>query len=94
MMNTVLLATVAGFWLLLTVGLIRARRSWAPMTVVAPLVLLLLGIALNHWVAPWGTIAIGLIHVVLCSILVWMWLTERVRTRHRTRDTRRGDSSP
>ncbi len=81
-MNTlIVLLVVWSFWLSLTLGLMRAGRSWFPMTVVPPILLSLLGLSVDRWLLPWGTILVVAIHAILWLFLIWMWLRDRFAAR-------------
>ena len=78
-MNTfVLLLVVWSFWLLLTTAALWGGRCWFPMTVVPPILLSLLGVSVDRWFPPWGTILVVGIHAPLWLFVIWMWLRSRL----------------
>lgn len=76
-----ILLVIWSFWLFLTIGAIRAGRSWFPMTIVPPILLSLLGISVERWFSPWGTIIVVGIHAPLWLFVIWMWLRDRLNHR-------------
>lgn len=78
MHGLLVLLVVWSFWLFLTIGLVWAGRSWFPMTIVPAVLLSLLGVGVNHWLLPWGTIIVAGIHAPLWLVVIWMWLRDRV----------------
>jgi len=64
--NTWLSLVVVVFWLGLGIA-IRASRSTTSIFPVIPLVpgvLWLVGVVVNHFASPWGTVVVGAIHYV------------------------------
>jgi len=81
-MNLILvLLVVWSFWAFLTIAAIWAGRCWFPMTVVPPILLSLLGVGVDRWLPPWGTVIVVGIHAALWLFLIWMWLRDRLAAR-------------
>ncbi len=79
--NLLALGVIWTFWLFVTIGLIREEASWFPFTIVVPMVLSVLAIAINRWWLPWGTTLVVAIHAVLWMYALSVWLQIR-RERH------------
>src|SRR4051812_48602030 len=79
-LNILALGVVWTFWLWFTIGAIRARVSWFPFTLVAPLVLSVVAIAINRR-PPWGTALVTAIHAALWLYVLFVWLQLRRKRR-------------
>jgi hypothetical protein len=75
-LNLLALGVVWTFWMWLTIGAIRAKVSWFPFTLVVPLVLSVVAIAINRW-PPWGTALVTAIHALLWLYVLFLWLQLR-----------------
>jgi len=84
------LLAVWSFWIFITIAAIRARRSWFPFTLVAPIVFSLFGIIINRLLPPWGLILIGGAHVIPWLLLFYIWLKERLAGHDRIDNGPRG----
>jgi len=80
--NTWLSLVVVVFWLGLGIA-IRASRSTTSIFPVIPLVpgvLWLVGVVVNHFASPWGTVVVGAIHCVLLFLMLFLlarWRKEK-----------------
>lgn len=69
-----ILVVVWSFWIAITIAAAWNGRSWFPFTFLAPLVLSNMGLFINWLLAPWGVIAVLLVHgaIVAHGIRLYM----------------------
>jgi membrane protein YdbS with pleckstrin-like domain len=66
----ILLAITWAFWLILTVGLACDGKSWFPFTVVAPLLLSVIGFTLERWHQHAGVAFAAIVHGAMIALMV------------------------
>jgi len=72
---TMLVITIT-FWLVLSVGGWWQKKSWFPFTVIMPIALIVLALAVNKFFPGWGNAAVIFLHVILWLLLVYVFVTD------------------
>lgn len=80
--NQLLALIIVVYWVALAIGVKASKRTTSlfPIIPLIPGVLWGIGALLNHFASPWGTIAIGVVHVVLLGLMLFLalrWKKER-----------------
>ncbi len=75
--DIVLYSEVIGYWSIFALTF-RRQISIVPTIPFAPIGLVCLGLALNHWLWIWcGTIIIFAVQMVTLVVGIWCWLKQK-----------------
>lgn len=69
------------FWVVLSIGGWWQGRSWFPFTLMAPIVLIGIGVLVNKFLLGWGNAGVTVLHVALWGVLLYVVVSDIVRRK-------------